>query len=253
MATVTDITVPLVLASASGVLAYLAWRRRGLRLADACRCGYRLTGNTSGVCPECGLPADERRAFSERARVLAAARRVVLWTFAVVVAGVLVAALTLRALGERAYTDCRAVLVPRERLYTQVELLWRIDQQGGGAVRSSSVRAILTGLDGTRITRDFGPGTETTAVEAWVTGRCPTGSDAKDEAAEVAGSVQRALSGAPVLMPGGVGSAHTLRAAGAVQTVETPRWPVFVVVAAAAIGGVWGARGVRRRAMNRVG
>jgi hypothetical protein len=253
MATLWDIPGPLVMAAASGVLAYLAWRERGLRLADACRCGYGLTGNTSGVCPECGLPADEGRAFSERARVLAAARRTVFWIFAVVLAGVLVAALTLRALGERAYTDCRAVLVPRERLYTQVELLWRVDAPGSGPARSSSVRAVLTGLDGSRITRDFGAGTETAAVEAWVVGRCPTGSDAKDEAAEVAGSVQRALAGASVLMPGGVGSAHTLLAAGAVQTVETPRWPVVGVALVAAVGGVWGGRGVRRRAMSRAG
>jgi hypothetical protein len=44
----------------SGVAAgtMLAWRRRRLRwrLAGRCDCcGYNLTGNVSGVCPECGV------------------------------------------------------------------------------------------------------------------------------------------------------------------------------------------------------
>lgn len=30
--------------------------RRALRLHGCHRCGYNLTGNTSGVCPECGTP-----------------------------------------------------------------------------------------------------------------------------------------------------------------------------------------------------
>jgi hypothetical protein len=35
-----------------------AMRRRRLRSAGLClACGYNLTGNTSGVCPECGKPA----------------------------------------------------------------------------------------------------------------------------------------------------------------------------------------------------
>jgi rubrerythrin len=29
----------------------------------ACRvCGYDLTGNVSGICPECGLPIDQAQA-----------------------------------------------------------------------------------------------------------------------------------------------------------------------------------------------
>jgi hypothetical protein len=35
---------------------YIGWRiRRHRRTAGKCaRCGYDLTGNVSGVCPECG-------------------------------------------------------------------------------------------------------------------------------------------------------------------------------------------------------
>lgn len=33
------------------------FRRRGLSRTDLlCECGYELTGNTSGTCPECGTP-----------------------------------------------------------------------------------------------------------------------------------------------------------------------------------------------------
>jgi hypothetical protein len=31
-------------------------------LPDHCRCGYNLTGNVSGVCPECGTPVTEQAA-----------------------------------------------------------------------------------------------------------------------------------------------------------------------------------------------
>jgi hypothetical protein len=34
-----------------------AWKRWRFRAGNCCRsCGYSLTGNTSGVCPECGTP-----------------------------------------------------------------------------------------------------------------------------------------------------------------------------------------------------
>src|ERR1043166_5600360 len=36
-------------------MAFFVWRRRNRRGRDACRvCGYNLTGNVSGRCPECG-------------------------------------------------------------------------------------------------------------------------------------------------------------------------------------------------------
>jgi predicted amidophosphoribosyltransferase len=46
---------PLVVA----VLAWTAWRwRRDRRPPPGCcqRCGYNLTGNVTGRCPECGTP-----------------------------------------------------------------------------------------------------------------------------------------------------------------------------------------------------
>jgi len=57
-----ELTFPLwaaVLATASIPCLSLrkAWqRRRWLRTGSCGRCGYNLTGNTSGVCPECGIP-----------------------------------------------------------------------------------------------------------------------------------------------------------------------------------------------------
>ncbi len=38
----------------------LLWRRHRLTLPGHCsQCGYNLTGNTSGVCPECGIDVEE--------------------------------------------------------------------------------------------------------------------------------------------------------------------------------------------------
>ncbi len=36
--------------------AILFWRDRRIPPGHCQRCGYDLTGNVSGVCPECGLP-----------------------------------------------------------------------------------------------------------------------------------------------------------------------------------------------------
>jgi hypothetical protein len=50
-----------------GIFAILPWyrtnayRREKLKPMPGCRsCGYNLTGNTSGVCPECGTPTVAR-------------------------------------------------------------------------------------------------------------------------------------------------------------------------------------------------
>jgi len=41
-----------------GIFAHWRWRR--FRIIGRCsRCGYDLTGNTSGLCSECGLPVDQ--------------------------------------------------------------------------------------------------------------------------------------------------------------------------------------------------
>jgi len=60
--TVIPLWIPFILA---GILPFVLVRRsraRRARLAGRCRsCGYDLTGNTSGVCPECGtaMPAND--------------------------------------------------------------------------------------------------------------------------------------------------------------------------------------------------
>ena len=56
----TSIVIPfwLVLVPAAG-LALLLWRRDRRRPRPGhCPCGYDLTGNESGVCPECGAATD---------------------------------------------------------------------------------------------------------------------------------------------------------------------------------------------------
>jgi len=47
--------VPVAVVTASALLfgAAIVRQRRGL--AGVCSCGYDLTGNVSGVCPECGM------------------------------------------------------------------------------------------------------------------------------------------------------------------------------------------------------
>lgn len=64
----SDIVQPLVMWDAISVLppllilAGLIFRGRPRRRPGVCAsCGYDLTGNTSGVCPECGTPTAERR------------------------------------------------------------------------------------------------------------------------------------------------------------------------------------------------
>jgi hypothetical protein len=52
---VIPLWIPLVLLA--GIIAYLWWRDRHRYRPGHCRtCGYDLTGNVSGVCPECGTP-----------------------------------------------------------------------------------------------------------------------------------------------------------------------------------------------------
>jgi hypothetical protein len=53
------------IAAASGAVAcaagYRGWRRQRRSGHGRCpRCGYDLTGNVSGVCPECGGPGEQK-------------------------------------------------------------------------------------------------------------------------------------------------------------------------------------------------
>jgi hypothetical protein len=43
------------------VVATLSRRRRRILPGNCAHCGYNLTGNTSGVCPECGTPIQSHR------------------------------------------------------------------------------------------------------------------------------------------------------------------------------------------------
>lgn len=59
---IAAITVTLVYAAVRTIYYCLRWRvveADGRYCAD---CGYDLTGNTSGTCPECGVPIETRRA-----------------------------------------------------------------------------------------------------------------------------------------------------------------------------------------------
>lgn len=47
--------------------------RKSRSRRDECRaCGYKLMGNTSGVCPECGTPTDREHLVAEQERVVRA-------------------------------------------------------------------------------------------------------------------------------------------------------------------------------------
>jgi hypothetical protein len=53
MGLLIPLILPFILASAP--TAYLFWRdRRHIPQGHCQKCGYNLTGNTSGICPECG-------------------------------------------------------------------------------------------------------------------------------------------------------------------------------------------------------
>ena len=61
--TISDWSVVLPLWLPSAILflpvAFFWWRDRRRRSPTACRsCGYDLTGNVSGVCPECGVACE---------------------------------------------------------------------------------------------------------------------------------------------------------------------------------------------------
>jgi hypothetical protein len=58
-------TIPLVLLLSATAWSMIAGKTRG-RGIDCANCGYSLTGNTSGVCPECGtaVKLDERQGTS---------------------------------------------------------------------------------------------------------------------------------------------------------------------------------------------
>jgi hypothetical protein len=55
-----NLTVPLwIIALATGMLSAILWPRRlKLRKGICQNCGYDLTGNASGICPECGTPCE---------------------------------------------------------------------------------------------------------------------------------------------------------------------------------------------------
>lgn len=52
--------VPLLFAALP--TAYAWWRCRRFPPGHCQKCGYDLTGNTTGVCPECGQPAEPKGA-----------------------------------------------------------------------------------------------------------------------------------------------------------------------------------------------
>ncbi len=47
-----------LLTLAVAIPSFLIWRRARKLLPDHCLCGYNLTGNVSGKCPECGKKID---------------------------------------------------------------------------------------------------------------------------------------------------------------------------------------------------
>jgi len=63
---VTPLWLPTALVAATTV--FLIWRDRRRKPPGHCRsCGYNLTGNVSGICPECGVAVDESSANNPQA------------------------------------------------------------------------------------------------------------------------------------------------------------------------------------------
>lgn len=241
-----------VLAGVSACLAWLALRRGGLSPAGVCGCGYSLAGNETGVCPECGAPADEAFKQSERSRLLLAARRLLYWVLAVLVLGAPVTGLIVNAAGVRRYVDCSAVFVPDEKLVRQAELRWRVIKHGPGAGTGTTagVELRLTGLDGKLETRVFSaaPGLADRARD-WAVERCAGGkaSAAGVRACEELGAaVERAAGGAEVLF---AGVDWTLAASPMVLSEDQRMfWPMVSVLAFVG-AAVWGGRRVIRMVM----
>lgn len=239
-----------VLAGVSSLLAWLALRRGGLSPAGVCGCGYSLAGNETGVCPECGAPADEAFKQSERSRLLLAARRLFYWVTAVLVVGAPTTGLIVAAVGVRQYVDCSAVLVPDEKLVRQAELRWRVMKHGAGAGTTSTVEVRLTGLDGKLEARTFAaaPGIAAQArdwaVERFAGGRASAAGVRASE--ELGAAVERAAGGAEVVL---AGVDWTLAAAPTVLSREQRMfWPSTAVLAF--VGAtLWGGRLVIRRVM----
>ncbi len=65
----SPVSVPLGLAFviAAGITALLFWRDRRFPAGHCQKCGYDLTGNVSGRCPECGTPVPDTSAEGESA------------------------------------------------------------------------------------------------------------------------------------------------------------------------------------------
>ena len=59
--TMREVRVPLWIPFllSAGASAWLWWRGRGYPKGRCQKCGYNLTGNVSGVCPECGNPVGQ--------------------------------------------------------------------------------------------------------------------------------------------------------------------------------------------------
>ena len=53
-----DVPLYMVLIAVGIPTAWLWWRDRRYPKGHCRSCGYNLTGNTSGVCPECGTPVN---------------------------------------------------------------------------------------------------------------------------------------------------------------------------------------------------
>jgi hypothetical protein len=63
------ITLWVPVAGLGALALLLVWRTGKRRQPEACRnCGYDLTGNVSGICPECGTPIPEEVKATLRAR-----------------------------------------------------------------------------------------------------------------------------------------------------------------------------------------
>ncbi|XVJ59241.1 MAG: hypothetical protein HEQ23_07505 [Tepidisphaera sp.] len=254
-----------VLLLTAGLLAWLAFRRKGLIPAGACSCGYPSTGIESGTCPECGKPLAEEIERVEWKRRIAFFNRVVAWAAAVVLVGLPFTVSAIRLAGADETIACRTILVPKDGSFRSAVLRWNVKPARKAAPARTPAAAPATApgspgrtLDGA-VVLELKSSADVTSVKSftaskdvvsdaagWVE-RTIAANPGSPAAAELAQAVATAASGAEMILAGGAGSQFTMIASGTVSTVASPRWVPIASIALWCLIFAWGVRAIARR------
>jgi len=246
-----------VLLLTAGLLAWLAFRRKGLIPAGACSCGYPSAGIESGTCPECGKSLAEEIERVEWKRRLAFFNRVVAWAAAVVLVALPFTVSAIRLAGADETIACRTILVPKDGSFRSAVLRWNVKPARKVAPAAASGSPGRT-LDGA-VVLELKSSADVTSVKSftaskdvvseaagWVE-RTIAATPGSPAAAELAQAVASAAGGAEMILAGGSGSQFTMIASGTVSTVASPRWVPITSIALWCLIFAWGVRAIARR------